>query len=170
MKKVLALVLALCVMIPVAAMAAGEVKIGQAYYAAHGTEACGILTVAMQDGVIVAAHIDEIQFVPAEMAEPLPNSDADFGANYPDGQTLASKCVNADVYSMAMAAMGGATQNIADSYAAIEAFAVGKTVAELEAAIAGKTSAEMVDAVSGATLADTLGYLTGLLEAAKSVQ
>lgn len=169
MKKILALVLVLAMMIPVAAMAAGEVKMGQVYFAAHGTEACAILTVAMQDGVIVGAHIDEIQFVPAEMAVPLANSDADFGKNYPNGVALASKRVNSDAYSMVMA-MAGSTQNITISYDAIEAFAIGKTVADLEAAIAGKTSAEMVDAVAGATLEDTLGYLTGLLEAAKAAE
>ena len=46
----------------------------------------------------------------------------------------------------------------------------GKTVAELEAEIAGKDAAAMVDAVSGCTLVDTLGYVSGLLEAAKSVK
>ena len=52
----------------------------------------------------------------------------------------------------------------------IEAFAAGKTIAELEAAIDGKTKEEMVDAVSGATLQDTLGYLQGILAAAKAAQ
>ena len=169
MKKALVLLLVVCMMIPAMAMAAGELKIGQVYYAAHGTEACGVMTIAMQDGVIVGAHIDELQFVPAEMADPLPNSDAEFGANYPEGIALASKRFNHEAYSAVMS-MAGSTQDITMSFDAIEAFAIGKTVAELEAAIGGKTAAEMVDAVSGATLEDTLGYLNGLLEAAKSVQ
>ena len=38
MKKVLALVLALCMLVPFAAMAEGEIKMGQAEYAAHGTK------------------------------------------------------------------------------------------------------------------------------------
>ena len=44
----------------------------------------------------------------------------------------------------------------------------GKTIAELEAAIEGKTKEEMVDAVSSSTLVDTLGYVQGLLAAAKA--
>ena len=54
------------------------------------------------------------------------------------------------------------------SYKAIEAFVTGKTIAELEAAIEGKTKEEMVDAVSSSTLVDTLGYVQGLLAAAKA--
>ena len=63
----------------------------------------------------------------------------------------------------------GSTQALDVNYAAIEAYVTGKTIAELEAAIEGKTSEEMVDVVSGCTLVDTLGYVQGLLEAAKSV-
>ena len=47
---------------------------------------------------------------------------------------------------------------------------VGKTIAELEAAIDGKTAEETVDVVSGCTLVDTLGYLQGIIAAAKAAQ
>ena len=67
-------------------------------------------------------------------------------------------------------AKAGSTVSLADNYAAIEAFVTGKTVAELEAAVEGKTAEEMVDAVSGCTLVDTLGYVNGLIEAAKAAQ
>ena len=43
-------------------------------------------------------------------------------------------------------------------------------MAEVEAAFAGKTAEEAVDVVSGCTLVDTLGYVNGLIEAAKSVK
>ena len=69
-----------------------------------------------------------------------------------------------------MAAYAGSTVTIANNYAAIEAFCVGKTVAELEAAIAGLDTTTAVDAVSGATLVDPLGYLQGLLAAAKAAK
>ena len=52
----------------------------------------------------------------------------------------------------------------------LEDWCIGKTVAALEAEIAGKDAAAMVDAVSGCTLVDTLGYVNGLIEAAKAAK
>jgi hypothetical protein len=66
----------------------------------------------------------------------------------------------------------GSTVALDVNYDLIQDFCVGKTVAELEAVIAGFNgdATAAVDAVTGATLVDTLGYLTGLLEAAKAAQ
>jgi len=47
---------------------------------------------------------------------------------------------------------------------------IGKTGAELEAEVNGKTAEEVVDTVAGCTLADTLGYINGIIEAAKNVK
>lgn len=169
MKKVLLVALALLVLTMSVAMADGEIKLGQAQYAAHGTKCFAVMTVAMQGDVIAAAYIDEYQFMSAETAVGVPNSDADFGTYFPEGQVLASKKVNNEMYSANMA-KAGSTVALADNYAAIEAFVAGKTVAELEAAVAGKSAAEVIDAVSGCTLVDTLGYINGIIEAAKSVK
>lgn len=169
MKKVFAALLVLCMMIPVLALAEGEIKIGQVDYAAHGDKCFAVLTVAMQDDVIAAAYIDEFQFMAKADVTGVPNSDGGFGANFPEGQVLASKRVNSEYYSANMA-KAGSTVALADNYAAIEAFVTGKTVAELEAAVEGKDAAAMVDAVSGCTLADTLGYVNGLIEAAKAAK
>ena len=167
MKKILALVLVLCMMIPALGMAE-DVKIGVAQYAAHGTKCFAVMTVAMQGDKIVDAYIDEYQFM-ATGSVGVPNSESDFGTAYPEGKVLASKKVNADAYSENMK-KAGSTVHLADNYAAIEAFVIGKTVAELEAEIAGKDAAAMVDAVSGSTLVDTLGYVNGLIEAAKAAK
>lgn len=123
----------------------------------------------MQGDVIAAAYIDEFQFMAADTSVGVPNSDADFGTNYPEGKVLASKKVNSEAYSANMA-KAGSTVSLSDNFAAIESYVVGKTVAELEAAVEGKTAEEMVDAISGCTLADTLGYVNGLIEAAKFIQ
>ena len=165
MKKFLALLLSIMLL---STVALAEVKIGQVEYAAHGTSCFAVLTVAMDGDTIVAAHIDEFQFMDAATAEGVPNSDASFGANYPEGKVLASKVVNNGLYSTNMATKAGATTPLGVSYEAIEAFVTGKTIAELEAAIADKTKEEMVDAVSSSTLVDTLGYVQGLLAAAKA--
>ena len=85
-----------------------------------------------------------------------------------EGKVLASKVVNNGLYSTNMTTKAGATTPLGVSYNAIEAFVTGKTIAELEAAIEGKTKEEMVDAVSSSTLVDTLGYVQGLLAAAKA--
>ena len=165
MKKFFALLLSI-MLLSTAALA--EVKIGQVEYAAHGTSCFAVLTVAMDGDTIVAAHIDEFQFMDAATAEGVPNSDASFGQNYPEGKVLASKVVNNGLYSTNMTTKAGATTPLGVSYNAIEAFVTGKTIAELEAAIEGKTKEEMVDAVSSSTLVDTLGYVQGLLAAAKA--
>ena len=69
---VLAALMALCLILP--AMAEGEVTIGQALYAAHGTKCFAVLTVAMQDGVIADAYIDEFQFMTAGEAVGVPTA------------------------------------------------------------------------------------------------
>lgn len=169
MKKILLVALALLVLTVSVAAAEGEVKIGQVQWAAHGTKCFAVLTVAMQDDVIADAYIDEYQFM-AEGSIGVPNSEADFGTAYPEGKVLASKKVNAESYSANMATKAGSAVTLADNYAAIEDFVTGKTIAEVEAAFEGKTAEEAVDVVSGCTLVDTLGYVQGLIEAAKAAK
>ncbi len=69
MKKFFALLLSI-MLLSTAALA--EVKIGQVEYAAHGTSCFAVLTVAMDGDTIVAAHIDEFQFMDAATAEGVP--------------------------------------------------------------------------------------------------
>ena len=170
MKKILSLLLVVCMMLPVFAMAAApaEIKLGQVQWAAHSTKCFAVLTVVLQGDVIVAAHIDEYQ-VGAGMVG-VPNSENGFGG-FADGKVLYSKRVNAAAYSANMT-KAGSTVALDVNYDLIQNFCVGKTVAELEAVIAGFNgdATAAVDAVTGATLVDTLGYLTGLLEAAKAAQ
>lgn len=172
MKRILCLLMALCMFLPVLAMAeeAPAAKIGVAYAACH-SHGVAVATVAVVDGVIVDAKIDEIYFTAANDAYVLlPNGEEI--AVVDDVTTVAiSKRQNDDVYSAAMVARGG--QTVATSYDAIEAFVIGKTVAELEAAVEGFTEdnkADFVDAVSGATLVDTLKYTLALLDAAHNAQ
>ena len=170
MKKILSLLLVVCMMLPVFAMAEApaEIKLGQVQWAAHGTKCFAVMTVVLQGDVIVAAHIDEYQ-VGAGMVG-VPNSENGFGG-FTDGKVLYSKRVNAAAYSANMT-KAGSTVALDVNYDLIQNCCVGKTVAELEAVIAGFNgdATAAVDAVTGATLVDTLGYLTGLLEAAKAAQ
>ena len=167
MKKILALVLVLCMMIPALGMAE-DVKIGVAQYAAHGTKCFAVMTVVLEGDKIVAALIDEYQ-VGAGMTG-VPNSENGFGG-FADGKVLYSKRVNAEAYSANMAG-AGSTVALDVNYDLIQEFVVGKTIAELETIIAGfgGDATKAVDAVSGATLVDTLGYLQGLLAAAKAAK
>lgn len=146
----------------------GGLQIGQVYTAAHGTSAFTEAVAVVQDDVIVAAYIDEFQFLDkSDEVIGVPNSDADFAAGYAEGKVLASKRENAEYYSKLMTEMAGSTVSIDGNYDAIQDFTVGKTIAEVEA-LAGKSDA--VDAISGATLADTAGYLSAIAEAAKAAQ
>lgn len=170
MKKLLSLLLVLCLMLPVAALAetAPTVKIGQVLCSPNGTQAFAVITVVLQDDVIIAAYIDEFQFMAAEGNVAVPSSEGTLGQGYPEGQVLGSKRVNNESYSAMMTAYAGSTVSIADNYDAIQAFVVGKTVADLEALL---TSGEnVVDAISGATLVAAPGYLQGVIDAAKAAK
>ena len=176
MKKILAILLsALLVMSAAAAFAEDEVVLGQVDYAAHGTGCFAVITVAVQGDTILAAKIDEFQFIGSRediAAVGVPNSDASFGEKYPEGQVLGSKRANNELYSLNMQ-RAGSTVQIAANYNAIEAFAKGKTIAELEAILGeytAETKAAFIDTVSGATTADTLGYAQGILAAAKAAK
>ena len=161
--SMLAALLVVCMIVP--AVAEGVV-LGQSIFAAHGTKCFAVITVAMDGDKIAAAHIDEFQMMTAGEATAVPNSEAMFPI---EGKVLGSKRVNAEMYSTNMQ-KAGSTVAIDANYDIIEEFVVGMTVADLEAALEGKTSEEMVDAVSGCTLVDTLGYLNGILEAAKNAK
>ncbi|MBQ3485970.1 MAG: hypothetical protein IJA77_10790 [Clostridia bacterium] len=170
MKKIIALLLVLCMVVPFGVFAeeAPALKLGQVQYAAHGTKCFAVITVVMQGDVIAIAYIDEYQ-VGANMTG-VPNSENGFGG-FADGKVLYSKRVNAEAYSTNMAA-AGSTVALDVNYDIVQAFAQGKTIAELEAIIAGFAGDKQaaVDAVTGATLVDTLGYLQGILEAAKAAK
>ena len=174
MRKTIALILTMILLLTAAvSFAEGDIILGQVEYAAHGDKSFAVITVALQGDVIMAAKIDEFQFIGDRddlKAVGVPNSDGAFGANYPEGQVLGSKRTNSDLYSLNMQ-RAGSTVQIAANFDAIEAFAKGKTITELETFVNGyteETKAEVVDAVTGATTADTWGYLRGILAAAKA--
>ncbi len=169
MKKLFAILLAAMMLFSVCALAeeAEAVRIGQVEYAAHGAGCFAVVTVVLQGDVIIAAKIDEFQYIGDSdyaAAVGVPNSDGSFGENYPEGKVLGSKRVNSDLYSINMT-RAGSTVQIAASYNAIEAYVTGKTVAELEAAAEADS---MTDAVTGATLVDTKGYVCAVIAAAKA--
>ena len=167
-KKIISIVLSALLLLSAVALAddAEPIRMGQVEYAAHGTRGFAVITVAMQGDKIVAAKIDEFQVMKGEGVVGVPNSDADFGASIvgaEEGNVLASKKVNSDYYSANMT-RAGSTVAIADNFAALEAFVIGKTAAQLEA-VTGYEPAVFVDAVSGATLVDSVNYVKGVLAA-----
>ncbi|MDF2892344.1 MAG: Peptidoglycan-binding domain 1 protein, partial [Clostridia bacterium] len=146
-------------------------KVGRADYAAHGTKCFTNAVVLMAGDKIVAASLDDYQFMAKDTSIAVPNSDKDFGTYYKDPtRVLASKLANADAYSANMAKSGGATISIDKNLKAVEAYVAGKTVAELEKTLAANSKEQMVDAVSGATLADTYGYVSAIVAAAKAAK
>ena len=183
MKKLLAVLLILCMAFSVAAMAEEEaapaIKLGQVVYAAHGTHCFSVITAVIQGEVICLAKIDEFQFMGNRedvAAIGVPNADLEsenFNVKDENGaikSVLGSKRVNSDLYSLNMQ-RAGSTVQIAANYDAIEAYVVGKTIAELEAEVAPYTDenkAEYADAIAGATLTDSVNYVRGIIEAAKA--
>jgi cytochrome c2 len=142
-----------------------DLKIGHVLYAAHGTKAFASAVSIVQGSTVVAASIDDFQYVAKDTAgiTAVPNSDGGFGQSYANNMVLMSKSVNSKVYSEGMKTKGGATQEWLTSMQAIEKFVAGKSLTDL-------TSVSGVDAVSGATLADTVGYVTAAHHAAEAAK
>lgn len=145
----------------------GGVSIGEAYL--DSSKGFIQAVAVLKEDTIVAAYIDEYQFLAAdtEGVVGVPNSDSDFGAGYADGQILISKRGNNRIYSDNMAQFAKSTMDIADGFDVIQGFAVGKTIAELSE-LAGKDDA--VDAVSGATLSSTGSYIEAIAAAAEQAK
>lgn len=171
MKRILCLLLALCLLLPVVAMAEGSTaKLGVAYAAGHGNGVM-VASVVVVDGVIVDAYIDEIYFTGAKEEYVLLPYASELGVKDEVTTVAISKRENHEVYSKSMVDRGGL--DIADSYDIYQAFVIGKTIEELEAAVEGYTvenKTEFVDVVSGVTMVDTLLYINALLAAAHNAQ
>ena len=145
-------------------------QIGQSYTATSDYDYFTYAVAVVQGDTIVAAYLDDFQFFDtADGADivGVPNSDADFGADYAEGKVLTSKRENAAYYSEQMAALAGSTVAIDANFDAIQAYAAGKTIDELTATA---DSGNAVDAVSGATLTETAVYLNAIAEAARNAQ
>lgn len=155
----------------VTSAASAPLKVGRVEAAAHGTKCFTVAVAVVQNGVIVAASLDDYQFLGTDVATGVPNSDKDFGQNYKDpNMVLASKKTNAKYYSEHMKEEAKSTVAYDKNLAAIEKFATGKTIKSLEATLTNKSKEQVVDAVSGATLVDTQGYLKAILSAAKAAK
>ena len=175
MKKIVSLLVAIMMLLTATAAfaetaeEAPAIKLGQVVCYVHGN-GFAVVTAVIQGETICLAKIDEFQFLGDRediAAVGVPVKDGTFSqTNAETGAVtvLGSKRVNSDLYSLNMQRAGSKVQ-IAANYDAIEAFAVGKTIAEVEAV---SKSDLAVDAVSGATLADTAKYLGAIVEAAKA--
>lgn len=144
---------------------ADDLTLSVAYGAAHGTK-CFTIAGALTDGeTIVAAYVDELQFLPTDYdITPVPNSDSDFGEGYAEGMALCSKRVNTAFYSSLMASSGGATIDYDVNMDAVQAYVSGMSIPDAEELAADEAA---VDAVSGATLEDTANYVALIVEAAQ---
>lgn len=142
---------------------ASDLKMGHVLAAAHGTKAFASAVSLVQGSTVVAASIDDFQYIDKSTAgiTPVPNSDGGFGQSYANNMVLMSKSVNSAIYSQNMKTKGNATQEWLTSMKAIESFIAGKTVSDL-----GNVTG--VDAVSGATLQDTAGYVKAAVSAAQA--
>ena len=148
-----------------------SIQLGRTEYAAHGTKCFTVAVVAVSGDKVIAASIDDYQYMSSDVAKGVPNSDADFGKNVADPKmVLASKRANAAYYSEHMKEEAKATTPLDKSYDSIQAYVSGKTIAELEKTLSTNTKEQMVDAVSGATLVDTYGYVSAIVQAAKNAK
>ena len=91
MKKIVALLLGIMLVLASVSAFAEDVKLGQVQYAAHGKQSFAVLTAAVQGDTILDAWIDEFQVMSGEGVVGVPNSGETFGANIvgsEDGKVL----------------------------------------------------------------------------------
>lgn len=142
-----------------------NVTLHQVYGAPHGDKSFADVVVAVEDGVIVGANIDELQYFGEKG---LVKAGTGFTEGYADqANQLTSKLLSNDEYSKLMADKAGSTVTIADNYKAIENFVIGKTPEEIQKVIDENEAGKPVDAISEATLVDTVGYLQIIVDAVK---
>lgn len=141
-----------------------NIKVQQLYGTAGNKNTVTDTFVVVEDGKIIAANIDEYQYIGKDG---VPNSDKKFGENYADPEKqLSSKIENNEEYSKIMKDMAKATNTLADNLKAIQDFVVGKTPEEIKEVIDSSEAGKPVDAISGATLTSTVGYLEEIYNAA----
>lgn len=144
-----------------------DVEIRYTLGAPHGDKSFGNAVVAVEGDKIIAASIDEYQYLDGGAG--VPGSDGGFGEGYNDSNVvLGSKLENNEMYSDLMTEHAESTVALKDNYAAIENFVAGKTVEEVKAVIESATPGEAIDEVTGATLVDTAGYLQLIIDAVEN--
>lgn len=135
--------------------------------APHGEQSFAVVSVLHNNDTILAASIDEFQFLDSTDFEGVPNSDAAFGENYSEDVVLASKMQNDEAYSAMMTEIADATSSYGDNMRALIDHAVGSTVEEVEFTISELEDLDkedsITDVVSGATFVDTNGYLQAIV-------
>ena len=141
-----------------------DIKVQQLYGTAGNKNAVTDTFVVLEGDKIIAANIDEYQFM---QGKGVPNSDKKFGENYADSEkVLASKLENNEDYSGQMKEIAKAEYTLEENFKAIQDFVVGKTPEEIKEIIDSNEAGKPVDAISGATLASTVGYLEEIYNAA----
>lgn len=144
-----------------------DVEVRYALGAPHGDKSFGNAVVAVEGDKIIAASIDEYQYLDGGAG--VPGSEGGFGEGYNDSNVvLGSKLENNEMYSDLMTEHAESTVALKDNYAAIENFVAGKTVEEVKAVIESATPGEAIDEVTGATLVDTAGYLQLIIDAVEN--
>ncbi len=144
-----------------------DVEIRYALGAPHGDKSFGNAVVAVEGDKIIAASIDEYQYLDGGAG--VPGSEGGFGEGYNDSNVvLGSKLENNEMYSDLMTEHAQSTVALKDNYAAIENFVAGKTVEEVKSVIESATPGEAIDEVTGATLVDTAGYLQLIIDAVEN--
>ena len=143
---------------------ANDIQIKQSFGTAGNKNAITDTFVVMEDGKIIAANIDEYQYMEGKG---VPNSDKKFGENYADSKkVLASKLENNEAYSKQMKDIAKAKHTLRENLNSIEAYVVGKTPEEIKGLVDGNKPGKPVDAISEATLSSTVGYLDEIYKTA----
>ena len=144
-----------------------DIELRYALGAPHGDRSFANAVVAVEGDKIVAASIDEFQYIEEGVTKQ--GEGSEFAEDFADSKTvLASKLENDELYSDLMAEKAGATKSIAENFNAIEKFVVCKTIDEVKETISGATEGEAIDAVSEATLVDTANYLQLIIDAVEN--
>lgn len=139
--------------------------------APHGDQSFALVAVLHEGDNVLAAAMDELQFVDPADFDGVPNSDAGFGEVFNEDVVLASKMFNDDAYSAMMANIAEATLAYSESMLAITDHSAGSTTEEIESTVSDLENLEedgsVTDVVSGSSFVDTAGYLQAIVDTIK---
>lgn len=139
--------------------------------APHGEQSFALVAVLHDGDNVLAAAMDELQFVDPADFDGVPNSDAGFGESFNEDVVLASKMFNDDAYSAMMTNIAEATLAYSESMLAITDHSAGSTTEEIESTVSDLENLEedgaITDVVSGSTFVDTAGYLQAIVDTLK---
>jgi hypothetical protein len=130
---------------------------------AGGPDAFTVTATVTDGSKVITALVDDICFMSGADVKGMPNSNSDLAHGCANGQKLASRRENTELYKAVMEEKTGEARSIADSFSAIRKAVSGKSIEDVKALAQKDDVAE----TTGVYLPETGAYLAEIAEAAE---